>query len=45
MNRWFETADGGKYLIAEVKPGEPPIDIELSAIWIDGPHPTTLGHS
>lgn len=39
---YFKTADGGLYLIAEVKEGEPPIDVELTAVSIDGPHPTSL---
>jgi hypothetical protein len=39
---WFQTDDGGIYLIAEVRAGAPPIDVELDAILIEGPHPTTL---
>jgi hypothetical protein len=42
VNDCFSTADGGLYLVAEVRPGRPPIDTELDAMWIDGPHPTTL---
>ena len=42
VNDYFSTPDGGLYLVAEVKPGQSPIDTELDAMWIDGPHPTTL---
>jgi hypothetical protein len=42
VNGWFRTDDGGIYVIAQVAPGQPPIDVELTAVWIDGPHPTTL---
>jgi len=42
VNDYFSTTDGGLYLVAEVRPGDPPIDTELDAMWIDGPHPTTL---
>jgi hypothetical protein len=39
LNGYFTTAEGGRYLICERKSGEPPIDVELTGIWIDGPHP------
>jgi hypothetical protein len=42
VNDYFRTADGGLYLVAKVRPGKPPINSELDAMWIDGPHPTTL---
>jgi hypothetical protein len=41
-NDWLHTDDGGSYVIAEVRAGEPPFDVELDAIWVDGPDPTTL---
>jgi hypothetical protein len=41
LNDHFKSPDGGLYLICEVKAGEPPVDVELSGIWIDGPHPTS----
>jgi hypothetical protein len=41
-NDWFKTPDGATYVIADVRPGDPPIDVELDACWLDGPHPTTL---
>jgi hypothetical protein len=47
VNWFFNAPNGGIYLIAEAKPGEPPIDTELTAVWLEGPHPVTLlgGHS
>jgi hypothetical protein len=43
---WFKTDDGGIYVVMEVRMIDSP-DVELDAMWIDGPHPTTLigGHS
>jgi hypothetical protein len=41
QNGYFQTPDGGLYLIAEVKEAERPVDIELSVVWVDGPHPTS----
>jgi hypothetical protein len=40
QNGYFRSPDGGLYLIAEVKAGEPPVDVELTAVWIDGHRPT-----
>ena len=40
QNGYFTGPDGGRYLIAEVKDPEPPVDTELAAVWIDGPRPT-----
>ena len=37
---WFQTDDGGIYVISEVRAAES--QVELDAIWIDGPEPTTL---
>jgi hypothetical protein len=47
LNGYFKSPDGGLYLICELDDGEPPIDVELSGIWIDGPGPTSQpkGHS
>ncbi len=36
VNDYFKSPDGGLYLIAAVKDGESPIDVELTALWIDG---------
>jgi hypothetical protein len=36
VNDYFRAADGGLYLVSEVSPDS----AEVSAIWIDGPHPT-----
>jgi hypothetical protein len=46
-NSWFHTPDGGTYVVAEVRRGTPPADVELDGRWLDGTHPTTLvgGHS
>jgi hypothetical protein len=41
LNGYLNTPDGGMYLICEVKLGEPPVETEVTGIWIDGPHPTT----
>jgi hypothetical protein len=41
LNGHLNTSDGGVYLICEVKPCEPPATIEVTGIWIDGPHPTS----
>lgn len=40
LNDYFDTDDGGVYLVSDVRRGSPPIDIELDALWIDGQHPT-----
>jgi hypothetical protein len=47
VNDWFKSPDGGLYVLCEVKPGEPPIDVEITGVWFDGPHPTLRlgGHS
>lgn len=47
LNGYFTSPDGGVYLICELKAGEPRTHVELSGIWIDGPHPTSRlkGHS
>jgi hypothetical protein len=39
---WFETEDGGTYVVAEVRNADPPLEVELDAVWIDGPDPTSL---
>lgn len=36
VNDYFRTDDGGLYLVAEVKPGQPPVDVGLDGIWLDG---------
>jgi hypothetical protein len=41
LNGYFKSPDGGLYLICEVKPGVPPIDVELTGIWIDGTEPSS----
>jgi hypothetical protein len=41
LNGYVNTPDGGLYLVCEVKPGDPPAEVEVTGIWIDGPHPTT----
>jgi hypothetical protein len=41
LNGYLNTPDGGVYLICEVKTGAPPVDVEVTGIWIDGPHPTS----
>jgi hypothetical protein len=39
LNDHFGLPDGSAYVICVVKPGQPPIATELTAIWVDGPHP------
>jgi hypothetical protein len=41
-NDYFKSPDGGLYLIAAVEDGEPPIDVELTAVWIEGTHPRSV---
>jgi hypothetical protein len=41
LNDHVDRPDGGRYLICEVERGEPPTDIEVTRVWVDGPHPTT----
>jgi len=38
---WFKTDDGGVYVVMEVRNSDS-LGVELDAMWIDGPHPTTL---
>ena len=40
VNGYFTSTDGSVYLIAEVRAGESPVHVELTAVWIDGPRPT-----
>jgi hypothetical protein len=37
VNSYFQTEDGDLWEVAEVGPGQPPIDVELTAVWIGPP--------
>ena len=39
VNDHFSAPDGGVYLISAVEEGARPGDLELTGVWIDGPHP------
>jgi len=39
VNDHFRSPTGGVYLVCAVEEGAPPVEQELTAVWIDGPHP------
>jgi hypothetical protein len=39
VNDYFESPDGGLYLIAAVEVSDSPIEV---AVWIDGTHPRSV---
>ena len=43
VNDHFRSPEGGLYLVCTVREGDPPADQEVTAVWIDGPHPRALG--